>query len=204
MCGHGLSHRLLGFAGMFLLPIDIAHSFIAKSPLALEILWQLLYWITFMLTWFVDPLLQVSWGGEACSPFSHFFLRSGCRLLYSPAPPSNLLAAVVAWGQEYYAAGQFTVKGRLLQSLRANLIFYSILGTPVLGFIIYILASQTVRFAELIPFVLTLANTAGLLIIFSMMGYGLVEVPRTLWRESRPEKGTFSREVLHSRFGRWS
>ena len=88
--------------------------------------------------------------------------------------------------QEYYAAGQFTPKARLLQSLRANLKFYSILGAPILVFIIYIVASKTVSFKELIPFVLTLANTFGLCLIFLMMGYGLVEVPRSLWRESRP------------------
>ncbi len=81
------------------------------------------------------------------------------------------------------------MKGRILASLKANVIFYSLLGAPVLGFVIYIVASKTVEMAELIPFVLTLANTFGLLLIFLMMGYGLVEVPKSLWRESQPERG---------------
>ena len=61
---------------------------------------------------------------------------------------------------------------------------FHVSGAPVLGFIIYIVASQTVEISALIPFVLTLANTFGLVLIFLMLGYGLVEVPRSMWRES--------------------
>ena len=54
-----LVSRFLGFAGTLLLPIDIANSFENTSSSVLEGLWLALYWITFLLTWIIDPLLQV-------------------------------------------------------------------------------------------------------------------------------------------------
>ncbi len=43
-----------------LLPIDIAQSYDADhDPEPLERAWVVVYWITFMLTWVVDPILQV-------------------------------------------------------------------------------------------------------------------------------------------------
>lgn len=35
--------------------------------------------------------------------------------------------------------------------------------------------------------VVTLSNAYGLFVIIALLGYGLVEVPRTLWRRSFPE-----------------
>jgi hypothetical protein len=54
--------------------------------------------------------------------------------------------------------------------------------------VIYMLATKSVTLNNLVPFVLTLANTWGLLNIILMLGYGLVEVPRMLWHESNPEQ----------------
>ncbi len=77
--------RLLGFLAVVLLPIDIAHSFSGTSPYILQLFWLALYWITFMLTWFVDPLLQV--GGVVrccCGPLPR---RLGCAVRCALPPP---------------------------------------------------------------------------------------------------------------------
>jgi hypothetical protein len=75
--------------------------------------------------------------------------------------------------QEYYAAGQFTTKGRLMQSLRANLKFYLILAAPLVLGLIYIIASKSVELPDLIPFLFTVANTFGLCLIFLVRGLHL-------------------------------
>ncbi len=86
--------------------------------------------------------------------------------------------------QEYYAAGEFTVGGRICGSLKANAKFYSILGALGLLGLIYLFATKAVNWSTLVPVVLTIANTATLAMVVVMLGYGLVEVPRLVWRKS--------------------
>ncbi len=89
--------------------------------------------------------------------------------------------------QEFYAAGEFSFLARLRTSLRANLKFYCILLLVGVAMVVYMLATKTVELSNVVPFVLTLSNTWGLLIVVFMLGYGLVEVPRLVWRQSNPE-----------------
>lgn len=57
----------------------------------------------------------------------------------------------------------------------------------LIGFIIYLLA-QRYTLAGIAGFVMALGNTYGLLLVIVMLGNGVVEVPRSLWRASFPEK----------------
>ena len=89
--------------------------------------------------------------------------------------------------QEFYAAGEFTFRGRFITSLRSNLKFYVVLALLGVGMVVYMLVTKKVTMDNLVPFVLTLSNTFGLCIIIFMLGYGLVEVPRLVWHQSNPE-----------------
>ena len=111
----------------------------------LKTVWVVVYWITFLLTWAVIPVVS-----------------------------------------EFQAAGEFTFRARLLASLRANLRFYLVLVVLGVAFVIWVLSASSVQFGDLPSFALTLANTYGLCLIILMLGYGLVEVPRKLWRLSTP------------------
>jgi hypothetical protein len=90
--------------------------------------------------------------------------------------------------QEYSAAGQFHFKGKLLESIKQNLIFYGAIGVCGIGFLIWIIVANNIGKEDLPKFVFSLATTFGLLNIVLFMGYGLVEVPRMVWRASNAEK----------------
>lgn len=90
--------------------------------------------------------------------------------------------------QEYSAAGQFNIKGKVLESIKQNLIFYGAIGVCGIGFLIWIVVANNIGKDQLPSFMFTLATTFGLLNIVLMLGYGLVEVPRMVWRASNPAK----------------
>ena len=64
--------------------------------------------------------------------------------------------------------------------------------TPLLGKIqvaiigIIALAIQ-IQSIDVIPVLIALGNTYGLLIVASLLGYGLVALPRSLWRKADPD-----------------
>ena len=57
-----LSDRFLGFIGIILYPIDIGYSIEDKvaNP-KLKVLWDIVYWVTFFLSWVVIPILMEYW-----------------------------------------------------------------------------------------------------------------------------------------------
>lgn len=120
-------------------------------------------------------MLVDSNGRLAPAPASAFPLLPPCPSLALCPPP-----------QEYSAAGQFTLKGRIVESIKQNLIFYGAIGVCAIGFLIWIVVANGITSDQLTPFMFTLATTFGLVNIVLMMGYGLVEVPRMVWRASNP------------------
>lgn len=83
--------------------------------------------------------------------------------------------------QGYYEDGGFTVKQRICGSLRANLIFYAIAGVFLVLFLITVAVQASLSWDALLGFAVCLANTWGMFLLVLMLGYGLVEVPRSLW-----------------------
>jgi hypothetical protein len=112
-----------------------------------------------------DPVLQASW-----------------LLVY-------WVTFVLSWGvlplqQEYYASGEFTFRRRLCQSLRINIAIYAAMALIGGGVIIWMMVKQVTGSLPLLGVLTAAGNAWGLLLIVVMLGYGLVEVPRALWKSS--------------------
>ncbi|KAJ3010590.1 hypothetical protein HKX48_007319 [Thoreauomyces humboldtii] len=86
--------------------------------------------------------------------------------------------------QAWVRVGDFRVGPRVWASARANLIYWSILGSIGIAALIYILVVLQIDQDTLLTMGMAAANAWGLLLITIMMGYGLVEVPRTLWYDA--------------------
>ncbi|KAG8011967.1 LMBR1 domain-containing protein 2 [Nibea albiflora] len=86
--------------------------------------------------------------------------------------------------QSYARAGAFSRVGKMKTALIENAIYY---GTYLLIFIsllIYVAAQWKLSWRELQTIGITAANTWGLFLLVLLLGYGLVEIPRSYWRSS--------------------
>ncbi|XP_013409008.1 LMBR1 domain-containing protein 2 [Lingula anatina] len=88
--------------------------------------------------------------------------------------------------QSYANAGDFTAAGKIKSALIENAIYY---GSYLLIFgicLIYVAARPDIHFSgdKLKVIGITASNTWGLFLLVFLLGYGLVEVPRTVWYNS--------------------
>jgi len=153
----------LGFSGTTLLPIDLSLTGLAAvtdyegeeydaeyagddgvSVNETILPWHILFWSTFLLAWFILPLVR-----------------------------------------EMLLSGHFQTKKRLQDGLRKMVKGQLILLTAVTIFIIALAIHQ--HSLNVIPVLITLGNTYGILIVSLLLGYGLVALPRSLWRQAKPE-----------------
>lgn len=88
----------------------------------------------------------------------------------------------------YTMAGDFSVVGRLKSSLVENAIYYLSLGSIVFFLLIYVAINTGLDLNKLKLICISAANTWGLIMLVVLLGYGLVEVPRSLFNESCVEK----------------
>ncbi|XP_013888874.1 LMBR1 domain-containing protein 2-B [Austrofundulus limnaeus] len=89
--------------------------------------------------------------------------------------------------QSYARSGGFSITGKIKTALIENAIYY---GTYLLIFgslLIYVAVHPEwhLSWYELQTIGITAANTWGLFLLVLLMGYGLVEVPRSYWNASR-------------------
>jgi len=124
-----------------------------------------------------------------------------CREPHSLMDPSTLpdLWRIVYWSsqfltwmilpvmQSYAVAGEFTVTGKLKSSLWDNAIYYSSYLLIALILVIYIATQPGLHLTweRTKAIAAAASNTWGLFVLVLMLGYGLVEVPRTLWNRSQ-------------------
>jgi hypothetical protein len=139
----------LSLSILALVPADIAAtaSGDASARPTLALLWDLSYWITFNLTWFVLPLHQI-----------------------------------------YEDAGDFTVAARLATSVRENVIFYAVLVAVALLGVIVLTANGAMTLTGVAAFSIASATSFGIVAGVFLLGYGLVEVPRSIWRSANIQK----------------
>lgn len=88
--------------------------------------------------------------------------------------------------QSYARSGAFSMAGKIKTALIENAIYY---GTYLLIFIsllIYVSAHSLWNhtWSELLTISITAANTWGLFLLVLLLGYGLVEIPRSYWLSS--------------------
>ncbi|KAG0604957.1 hypothetical protein M758_9G021800 [Ceratodon purpureus] len=92
--------------------------------------------------------------------------------------------AIVPTLQGYEDAGDFTVSKRLKTSLHQNFILYAAVGiVGGVGVLIMIFMNK-LHWNGLLALAIACSNTFGLVTGAFLLGYGLVEIPRSMWRNA--------------------
>lgn len=89
--------------------------------------------------------------------------------------------------QSYVFAGDFTFCERFRTALKENIIFYLVAGVILGILLIIIVAKQKLGSAEVFAIAIASANAWGLFLLICLLGYGLVEIPKLLWRKSNKD-----------------
>ncbi|XP_027179011.1 LMBR1 domain-containing protein 2 homolog A [Coffea eugenioides] len=86
--------------------------------------------------------------------------------------------------QGFEDAGDFTVTERLKTSIHVNLVFYLIVGSiGLLGLILLVTMSKNWD-RDLLGFAMACSNTFGLVTGAFLLGFGLSEIPKGIWRNA--------------------
>jgi hypothetical protein len=83
---------------------------------------------------------------------------------------------------EAWYAGDLTWRGRLLSAVKANIKFYAAVALLGLAAAVYLMASKQMTMSGISDFLMVFGNTYGLLLVAVLLGNGLVELPRSIWR----------------------
>lgn len=94
---------------------------------------------------------------------------------------------VLPFFQVYADAGDFTVGGKCLTSLKENGILYGLGGLAGIVGICLMFSIKQFNFTDLMSWGIALSNAFGLSVGILLLGYGLVEIPRHMWK-SEPEQ----------------
>ncbi|KAL3527601.1 hypothetical protein ACH5RR_012257 [Cinchona calisaya] len=86
--------------------------------------------------------------------------------------------------QGFEDAGDFTVMERLKTSIHVNLIFYLIVGSiGLFGFILLVTMRKNWD-RNILGFAMACSNTFGLVTGAFLLGFGLSEIPKSIWRNA--------------------
>ncbi|XP_039035218.1 LMBR1 domain-containing protein 2 homolog A-like [Hibiscus syriacus] len=101
--------------------------------------------------------------------------------------------AVVPTIQSYEDAGDFTVVERLKTSLHENLVFYLCVGSVgLVGLVLFVIFSKNWS-GDILGFAMACSNTFGLVTGAFLLGFGLSEIPKGIWKNV---DWTFRHKVL--------
>ena len=89
--------------------------------------------------------------------------------------------------QHYSVSGAASPLGRLSYAFNRMWKFYVIVGALAVLGVLTAAAFGKLDLHTLPQLIVTFSNTYGLVAIMALLGYGLVEVPKVLWRRSFPE-----------------
>lgn len=92
---------------------------------------------------------------------------------------------ILPFMQSFAQSGEFTLSGKIKGSLIHNAIYY---GTYMFIFsflLIYVGIKHSIDGQKLKVIGITASNTWGLFLLVLLLGYGLVEVPRSFWQRSQ-------------------
>uniref|UniRef100_A0A1I8I049 LMBR1 domain-containing protein 2 n=2 Tax=Macrostomum lignano TaxID=282301 RepID=A0A1I8I049_9PLAT len=209
MSGAGYSFLLFEIVCVVLLTASLLHHYgnWRRQQLVVTgvtfLAWQFCFLIVFILptdincTFYEDCLMSNVSGLEAngtsapaCrEPWNHIpraFLVSFWRVIYWSCQFLTWIFLPIM--QSYAKAGEFNVLGKVKASLVDNALYYS---TYLLIFAICFIYVATrpdihIDFAQLRVIGITASNTWGLVLIVLFLGYGLVELPRTVWSAGCP------------------
>jgi len=183
--------------------IIIISGFVAFIPLCASLVW---YYASPETGWLYRVLAFIGWYSALVGTM---LLPLDVTLSLSQAPDSYALDSLrymwdsLYWGSfiyayvavpfamEFWAAGQFTVLGRLSAALWSNLVMWATgVATIAVGgaalLVLYIIG-KGLPLVTLFGLLTVVCNFTGLVIIVVLASRGLVEVPRSWWRVSLPE-----------------
>lgn len=94
---------------------------------------------------------------------------------------------VLAWivvpiFRAYVAQGGFTIWKRIWAAVKTNLIVYGCVSLACGGYILWALVDDRLQLQNVYAVAIAMSNAFGLLVVMLLLGYGLVELPRWLWR----------------------
>ncbi|XP_038998366.1 LMBR1 domain-containing protein 2 homolog A-like isoform X2 [Hibiscus syriacus] len=96
----------------------------------------------------------------------------------------SLSRAVVPLIQGFEDAGDFSMTERLKTSVHVNLVFYSVVGSIGLVGLILLITMNRNWSGGILGLAMALSNTFGLVTGAFLLGFGLSEIPKTLWRNA--------------------
>jgi len=118
-----------------------------------------------------------------------------------PAPVVPYKVMVITWGILYWTAffgtwliypllisyvdmADFHFSERITATIKENIAIYGIMGA-IAGIAALVLAvKNSLNFQGLVGIAIVLSNASGLLALVMLLGYGLIAVPRKIWRRS--------------------
>ncbi|XP_028082790.1 LMBR1 domain-containing protein 2 homolog A-like [Camellia sinensis] len=124
--------------------------------------------------------------------FSSFIVKDG-HILIVLYEIISLSRAVVPIIQGYEDAGDFTVAERLKTSVHVNLVFYLCVGSIGLFGLILLIILRKYRNVTILGFAMACSNTFGLVTGAFLLGFGLSEIPKGIWKNV---DWTFRQKVL--------
>ena len=81
--------------------------------------------------------------------------------------------------------GEFSFGEKMRTSIKSNLLLYSVMGAVLVVVGIFSMIEFGISWKSLPDTVTSAANAYGLFLLIAMLGHGLVNVPRRMWRRSR-------------------
>eukprot|EP00050_Salpingoeca_kvevrii_P016752 m.58389 g.58389 ORF g.58389 m.58389 type:complete len:715 (+) comp7140_c0_seq1:132-2276(+) len=115
---------------------------------------------------------------------------------------SQLLTwAILPLMESYMSAGDFTFLQKFKSAVRENALVYLSAGALFFVLFCYIAIVNKLSSSDIKQIAIAASNTWGLLLLVVMLGYGLVDVPRWLWRRSNRK---LSMKLYHFRAAKLS
>ncbi|GIQ88048.1 LMBR1-like membrane protein, partial [Kipferlia bialata] len=90
---------------------------------------------------------------------------------------------------QYSRSGWNTIGLRLKDSLSVNGVFYGTILTVVTTGIVTLALMHKIDITNIYGILIALANTWGLVLLVSLLAWGLVDIPRQIWKSARPAEG---------------
>uniref|UniRef100_A0A3P8ZAS1 LMBR1 domain containing 2 n=1 Tax=Esox lucius TaxID=8010 RepID=A0A3P8ZAS1_ESOLU len=148
--------------------------------------WYLCFLIVFILPLDISTVSTINAIPKVCyKPWSYIpdgIMPVFWRVVYWTSQCLTWL--LLPFMQSYARSGGFSITGKIKTALIENAIYY---GTYLLIFgslLIYVAVHPQLQY-ELQTIGITAANTWGLFLLVLLLGYGLVEIPRSYWNASR-------------------
>ncbi|XP_057804023.1 uncharacterized protein LOC131019498 isoform X1 [Salvia miltiorrhiza] len=168
--------------------------YVLSLPLTVGMVgWTLWYFVGPDVPFYVCVTVGYTW---FCSLFMIFLVpadiwatisnKGGISFLWSWSYWSSfLLTWVVAPViQGYEDAGDFTLRDRLKTSVHVNLIYYLCVGSIALFGLVLLIIMHKDWGGNILGLAMACANTFGLVTGAFLLGYGLSEIPKGVWRNA--------------------